>query len=99
MILFAECYLILQIELDEGDTVGAREGAVIQIALEESDAAEIPAIEIDPYDRSWDGIVPLEQDPLTRLRSLMVRLGASIRVGNEILDLEPFGPTGGVDPM
>jgi hypothetical protein len=93
-ILFAECFWSLTVDIEEDELlVGEREGAVVRSILEGSTTAESSADEFDPYDRRWDGLVPLEHDPLTRVRLLMGRLRDSIQLGEELLELEPFAAT------
>jgi hypothetical protein len=93
MILFAECFWILTIEMEENaDLVGEREGAVARSILDGATSDETLMGEVDPYDRLWDGFVPLEHDPLTRMRSSVVRLRGSIQLGRDLLELEPYAP-------
>jgi hypothetical protein len=92
MVLFAGCFWMLGIELVEGEFVGEREGAVASALLAESPtgSGQLPAF--DPYERRWDGIVPLEGDPLARLRIMVGRLQESITLGDALSDLPPFVP-------
>ncbi len=78
VVLFAECFWTLGLEMTEDEPVGEREGAVARRILEGGAVAEVLAGEFDPYDRRWDGLVPLEHDPLSRLRVLATRLRESI---------------------
>ncbi len=93
LILFAECFWGLMLELEENDDVGIREGAVARAHLE-LPPEEVVETTFDPYDRKWDGIVPLENDPLARLRILASRLRDSINLHGAALDLAPFSPEG-----
>ena len=92
MVLFAECFWMVGIELVESEFVGEREGAVANALLAESlpGSGQLPAF--DPYERRWDGIVPLEDDPLARLRILVNRLQESLALGGALSDLPPFVP-------
>ena len=91
MLLFAECYWILQLEVEEHGLVGAREGAVARAVREASTTSQPSMTEFDPYERRWDGIVPIEEDPLTRLRFLVDRLRNSIQLDRSLGDLAIFG--------
>ena len=92
-VLFAECFWNFALEIDEDEVlVGAREGAVAQRIMERTTTLESSTDEFDPYDRQWDGIVPLENYPLTRIRLLVARLRNSIQLRSEVLNLEPFAP-------
>jgi len=91
-LLFAECYWILQLEVEDRELVGAREGAVARAVLESTaTSSQLPMEEFDPYERRWDGIVPIEEDPLTRLRFLVDRLRNSIQLDRSLGDLAIFG--------
>jgi hypothetical protein len=79
MILFAKCFCVLQLDVEEHAPVGAREGTVIRSILDGNATIETPTIAFDPYDRRWDGLVPLEDDPLARIRQLAARLRSSSR--------------------
>ena len=92
--MFNQCYWLLQLEVEEGDDVGEREGAVAQRILNRNAAADTPIDLFDPYDRQWDGIVPIVDDPLTRMRLLVTRLRDSIRLNGGLAALEPFAPGG-----
>lgn len=92
-ILFAECFWTVTLEVEEGDDVGEREGAVAACILNGSTALNSPFDTFDPYDRKWDGIVPVEKDPLTRLRLLGARLRGSITLSPRTRELQPFQPT------
>ena len=94
MILFADRIWALGLEVEEDQIVGEREGAVARHLLE-GNVEEALGEEFNPYDRRWDGLVALEDDPLTRMRVLVAQLRASITLGNTLLDLEPFEPSGG----
>jgi TPR repeat protein len=91
-LLFDECFWIVQLELEEGPDLGEREGAVARRVLEENVSAEFPIVDFNPYERRWDGMVPIEDDPLTRLRLLFSRLRDSIQLGNRVKTLVPFLP-------
>jgi Flp pilus assembly protein TadD len=93
-ILFRDCFWLLQLEVVEQDAVGEREGAVAHRILERHEAAESPIDAFDPYDRQWDGMVPIEDDPLTRMRLLALELRESIALGPRLLGLEPFASPG-----
>ena len=89
-VMFAECFWVLGIELSEGPVVGDREGAVARSVLQAGSTSALP--EFDPYERRWDGMVPIEDDPLTRLRMLALQLRESITLGGNLIDLDPFLP-------
>ena len=65
-----------------------------QRILNRQAAADTPIDLFDPYDRQWDGIVPIEDDPLTRMRLLVARLRDSIRLHGGLAALEPFAVGG-----
>jgi Flp pilus assembly protein TadD len=94
-ILFSECFWLLQLEVDELESVGEREGAVAHRILDRQVVAGSPLDTFDPYERQWDGIVPIDRDPLTRMRLLVPRLRDSIRLGGRLSGLVPFAPAGG----
>ena len=79
----------LGIEVEEDQIVGEREGGVARQLLEGS-VEEGLLKEFDPYSRKWDGLVALEDGPLTRMRVLVAQLRASIMLGTNLLELEPF---------
>ncbi len=91
-VLFAACFWLLRLEVEEGQVVGEREGAVARRALDADAPGDSLLTGFDPYDRRWDGIVPLEDDPLTRMRLLAARLRSSIELGQNLFELEPFTP-------
>ena len=93
-VLFDDCYWLLQLEIEEREDVDEREGAVAQRILKGNAAANAAIDIFDPYDRQWDGIVPVEDDPLTRMRLLVTRLRDSIRLNGGLAALEPFAPGG-----
>jgi TPR repeat protein len=93
-VLFGSCFWLLKLSIEEHEIVGEREGAVARQFLERSLASEFPLGEFDPYDRRWDGIVPIEDDPLTRMRILVDQLRESITFGDRVAGLEPFAPLG-----
>ena len=90
-VLFANSFWVLQIDVREQEPIGEREGSVAHVVLE-TRATPDTALTFDPYDKQWDGLVPVESDPLTRLRSLSMRLRKSISLGDQALCLERFDP-------
>jgi len=91
LLLFAECvWMLTLVATEDSRFVGEREGAAAHRILEDSSAAEIPTDEFDPYDRRWDGLVPIEHDPLTRLRLLSGRLRDSIKLDSRLSTLTRF---------
>ncbi len=72
LILFAECFWVLGLEQEEGEVIGEREGAVARHILQENAGAAL-SMEFDPYERRWDGLLALENDPLTRMRVLVAK--------------------------
>jgi hypothetical protein len=55
-----------------------------------NESADSMIEEFDPYHRQWDGIIPVKDDPLTRMRLLVSRLRNSIEFRNDVNDLETF---------
>lgn len=51
--------------------------------------------EFNPYEQKWDGIIPIENDPLTRLRVLVRQLKESMTLGGNLVELDPFLPLDG----
>lgn len=92
MLLFAECWWLLQLELHEDEDVGVREAAVITRVLDDALPRDLLNVTFDPYDAKWDGLVPVEHDPLTRIRLLMDQLRRSVQLSPELRDLDPFSP-------
>jgi hypothetical protein len=88
LILFAEFYWLLGLEVrvDDG-LVEERADAVARAARSDSKTS---TGEFDPYDRQWDGLMPIERDPLTRMRLLVSRLTDSIKLDDGLLRLKPF---------
>jgi hypothetical protein len=91
-ILFDVCFWLLAIEMDERDYVGKREGAVARIVLDSIEPDDVSGATFDPYDRTWDGLLLIENDPLTQIRSLADALRESIRLSESIVQLAPFNP-------
>jgi Flp pilus assembly protein TadD len=94
-VLFGTCFWLLKLSVEESEMVGEREGAVARQILERSLGADFPLDDFDPYDRQWDGIVPIEDDPLTRMRILTDRLRQSIQFAEQVGGFELFAPMGG----
>jgi hypothetical protein len=90
MVLFKTCFWTLRIEVEESDPIGEREGAVFRSVLDQSSKMVDPAAVVDPYDRRWDGLIPLESDPLSRLRVLVGGIISSLQFGPMVSQLEPF---------
>jgi hypothetical protein len=90
--LFKSCFYLIGIEVEEGEEVGEREGAVAQLALTTSNGGELDEVSFDPYDRRWDGLIPIDKDPLARLRILATHLRRSIHFGEYTASMEPFDP-------
>jgi TPR repeat protein len=93
MLLFAPCFWTFLVDLEELAPVGAREGAVVRALLDGDDLAEVPEVDFDPYERRWDGLLPIEADPLSRLRILARELRDSITISEEAKRLAPFSPS------
>jgi hypothetical protein len=88
----AKCYWIFAIVVPGGGTyVGEREGAVARAMLDESRGVDA---QFNPYERRLDEIVPIERDPLTRLRLLTTQFQDWMTLGGDLRILEPFEPTG-----
>jgi hypothetical protein len=90
-ILFKQCFWVLRIDVYEEGPSGEREGAVAHHILDGS-TAQSPTAPFDPYDPQWDGIVPIEHDPLVRVRLLARRLKESIDVSGIGSQMEVFAP-------
>ena len=88
MICFAECFWLLGIELDEQELVGAREAAVARFEIDARDSGLPESGGSDPYDSKWDGLIPIEDDPLTRIRQLTKILLKSLALGETARRLE-----------
>ena len=71
--------------------VGEREGAVARKIMDDA-VDPVPLSEFDPNESKWDGIVPLEKDPLSHLRILASRLTESINLYTEVACQAPFIP-------
>jgi TPR repeat protein len=93
MILFAECFWNIGVSIEDEGLVGSREAAVARQLMGET-PDDLLTTTFDPYDRRWDGIVPLEEDPLTRVRMLGQRLRESLELDDAINDVPPFEPPG-----
>jgi hypothetical protein len=91
-VLFDECFWMFQLEVEEGEDVGGREGAVARRILDRNMEADLPLDSFDPYDRIWDGLLSIDDDPLTRMRFLITRLRDSIHLGDNLMELAPFSP-------
>ncbi len=91
-VTFATSFWVLQLDVREEDPIGEREGAAARAMLEARPDLPAGELEFDPYDPQWDGVVPVESDPLTRLRSLTAQLRQSITIGEEALGLDRFDP-------
>jgi TPR repeat protein len=90
LICFAECSWLLGIELDEPELVGAREAAVARLEIDERGLGFSDGDSLDPYDPRFDGLIPIEEDPLTRIRQLTKTLIDSLRLGEVALRLDPL---------
>jgi tetratricopeptide (TPR) repeat protein len=89
-VLFAAAWWTLQIDIQEDEPIGNREAAVMRKILDESGVNAMTNTEFHPYDIQWDGLLPVESDPLSRVRSLSDRLLSSLVLSKEALELEPF---------
>lgn len=90
MVLFEKCFWLLTLEIKENQLVGEREGAVIRYLLQNVKSLDEREPMFDPYDRKWDGLIPLKQDPLSQLRVIGLQLRNSISLSNLTDDLEPY---------
>jgi len=54
---------------------------VARAVLAASDGVDVIGTTFNPYEQKWDGIVPIEIDPLTRVRFLVKELRSSIILG------------------
>jgi len=91
-ILFKKCFWALSLETEEDEEVGAREGAVAGQSLEGELTVGTADAVVDPYARKWDGIVNIEDDPLTRMRLVAEQLRNSISLGENLSKLKQFNP-------
>jgi hypothetical protein len=91
-VLFASSFWLLQLDIREEDPIGEREGAVARVVLEAGPDTAGSHVDFDPYHTRWDGLVPVESDPLTRLRSLAAQIRDSTSIGEQALGLERFDP-------
>jgi TPR repeat protein len=89
-ICFAECFWLLGMELDERELVGAREAAVARLEMDERDSGLPESGGSDPYDPKWDGLIPIEDDPLTRIRQLTRTLLSSVTLSESAQLLKPL---------
>ena len=92
-VLFSECFWLFGIEIEANELVGAREGAVAGVVIDQRASGVLGNSRFDPYDSKWDGLIPLEDDPLTRIRILVQELRQSIQLDESLLDLATFRPT------
>ena len=90
LIMFKTCFWTLRVEAEDPDPIGEREGAVFRAVLDESSEFDDPAEVVDPYERRWDGLIPLESDPLRRLRVLTGGIVSTIQFGPMVSHLDPF---------
>jgi TPR repeat protein len=92
LLLFRDCYWIFQISVAEEEMIGEREGAVAAQFLDAQISSSTLPEKFDPYGKEWDGLVPLESDPLTRARLLAAKLRDSLSLGPVALQLDPWVP-------
>jgi hypothetical protein len=83
---------MLGLEIKEEEDVGKREGAIAKVMLD----SIVNGVEVignfDPYESKWDGLLPIEEDPLTRVRLLSAQLRRSILFKEKTQLLEVFEP-------
>jgi TPR repeat protein len=91
LVLFADRFWVLALGITEIHPVGEREAMVARSLLEEGLDPEATR-PYDPYDRRWDGLLPIEKEPLTWIRLLGRRLVDSLVFGPETSELELFDP-------
>jgi len=83
-VLFADRFWVLALEVEEeAANVGEREVAVAHQLLESGEV--VVGESFNPYDRRWDGLIPIESDALTRLRLLSPRIRESLSFAAEAL--------------
>jgi TPR repeat protein len=89
LVLFADRFWALVLDVEEDpNAVGDREAAVAHVLLETGETAVGESF--DPYDRRWDGLLPVEHDALTRLRLLAPRIRESLSFSDDALRLPPL---------
>jgi hypothetical protein len=91
-VIFQDRFWMLGIELVDEALAGKREGEVARLLLDQIEPVEVSEQKFDPYERKWDGLIPIEDDPLTRIHILSLELRNSIRLGEPTHSLEPFVP-------
>lgn len=91
-ILFANRFWVLRVEIIDDEHHNERELAALDSTLALSD--DITALEESPplYSRYFDGLVPLDQDPVARIRKLTDALARSIDLPDAVLAQEPYRP-------
>ena len=87
-VLFAKCYWVIKIELPEGGSRRYREAVVRQQLELEKVASSV--VSLDALHHSWDGVIPVEDDSLTQIRLLTLRIRESLAFDNSLRSLEIF---------
>jgi hypothetical protein len=87
---FARCFWTLQVGLFGVDS-SLRERMVEDLVLNHPSVDPFDVTSFDPDHHYWDGIAPIERDPVAQLRQLTRALEHSVRLGPEVAGLEPFG--------
>jgi TPR repeat protein len=90
IILLKECFWILGLEVEDDELVGVREGAVAHLVLDQKESGATTIESFDPYNSRWDGLIPIDEDPLTRVRLLAAELRKSLQLSVKVTMLEPF---------
>ena len=72
----------------EAELVGAREAAVARLEMDGGELLPSQIVGSDPYDPMWDGLIALDDDPLTRIRQMTSILRESIVLGESAMNLK-----------
>jgi hypothetical protein len=92
-ILFAQRFWVLRLEIIDDEHHTERETVALVSTLTSSD--DLTELEESPplYSRYFDGVVPLESDPVARIRKLTDRLTRSIQLTPEVLSQPRYQPS------
>jgi TPR repeat protein len=88
LICLPVCTWILTIELEEAELVGAREAAVARLEMDDGDLLLSQIDGSDPYDPKWDGLIALNDDPLTSILKMTSVLRQSIALTDSAMNLK-----------
>jgi hypothetical protein len=85
-VLFANRFWVLRLEVVDDEHHTSRETAVLSAMLASSDDLDSFAESPGLFSRFYDGMVPLERDPVARIRRLTDRLVRSLEIPVAVLD-------------